>query len=122
LASIAAFYYTADKFIFSEKMLRDSFAIVLKKFQKISKQNPGLYQSSLQYGRHVADSIIAWSNIDNYNITRKIKRYSFSNQPGKWLPTPPAYLAAVEPYWDKMRTVATDSSSQFAPPPKEFSV
>jgi len=122
LASIAAFYYTADKFIFSEKMLRDSFAIVLKNFQKISKQNPGLYQSSLQYGRHVADSIIAWSSTDNYNITRKIKRYSFSNQPGKWLPTPPAYLAAVEPYWYKMRTVATDSSSQFAPPPQEFSV
>ena len=122
LASIAAFYYTANKFIFSEKMLRDSFEVVLNNFKNLSKQNPGLYQSSLQYGRYVADSIIAWSNTDNYNITRKIKRYSFSNQPGKWVPTPPAYLAAVEPYWYKMRTIATDSSSQFAPPPQEFSI
>jgi hypothetical protein len=122
LASIAAFYYTANKFIFSEKMLHDSFTVVLNNFKNLSKQNPGLYQSSLQYGRYVADSIIAWSSTDNYNSTRKIKRYSFSNQPGKWLPTPPAYLAAVEPYWYKMRTIATDSSAQFASIREEFSI
>ncbi|MEP6948713.1 MAG: vanadium-dependent haloperoxidase [Ginsengibacter sp.] len=122
LASIAAFYYTANKFIFSEKILQDSFALILNIFKNLSKQNPGLYQSSLQYGRYVADSIIAWSNTDNYNSTRKIKRYSFSNQPGKWVPTPPAYLAAVEPYWYKIRTIAIDSPSQFVSPVPEFSI
>ncbi|MEO8763422.1 MAG: vanadium-dependent haloperoxidase [Ginsengibacter sp.] len=121
LASMAAFYYTAGKFIFSEKMLRDSFKIALDKFTWLSKQNHGAYQASLQYARYVADTIIEWSNKDNYNSTRKIKRYSFSNKPGKWVPTPPAHLAAVEPYWYLMRTIAIDSSSQFAPPPEDFS-
>ncbi len=113
LASAAALFYTADKYIFSEKMLQDSFARVLKSFKKLSVKNKNLYQASLQYGRLVADSIIAWSGKDNYAATRKIKRYTFSKQPGKWVPTPPAYIAAVEPYWYQMRTIATDSAAQF---------
>lgn len=123
LASVAAFYYTAEKYIFSEKALQDSFAVALKNFKTLAAKDKNLYQSSLQYGRLVADSIIAWSNGDNYTSTRKIKRYSFSKQPGKWVPTPPAYIAAVEPYWHQMRTIATDSSAQFPLPEvaKDFS-
>ena len=114
LASVAAFYYTADKYVFSEKALQDSFAIVLKNFKNLAAKSNALYQHSLQYGRQVADSIIAWSNSDHYSTTRKIKRYTFSKEPGKWVPTPPAYIAAVEPYWYQMRTVAMDSAAQFA--------
>lgn len=116
LASTAAFYYTADKFVFSESAWRDSFAIALKTFKTLAVKNKDLYQNSLQYGRSVADSIIAWSNGDHYTTTRKIKRYSFSKQAGKWIPTPPAYIAAIEPYWFQMRPVAIDSAAQFALP------
>src|SRR5215203_5849109 len=114
LASLAAFYHTASAYIFSEKVLQDSFAIALKRFQNLSQKNKGMYQASLQYGKRVADSIIAWSSKDQYSTTRKIKRYTFSKQPGKWVPTPPAYISAVEPYWYQMRTITTDSSAQFA--------
>lgn len=115
LASAAAFYYTADKYVFSEKALQDSFAVVLKYFKNLITKNNPLYQASLQYGKQVADSIVAWSNSDHYNTTRKIKRYTFSRAPGKWVPTPPAYIAAVEPYWYQMRTIAIDSAAQFVP-------
>ena len=114
LASLAAFYYTATNYVFSEKALQDSFARSLKFFKSPYLKDTGLYLASLQYGRQVADSIITWSNSDQYAATRKIKRYTFSKQPGKWVPTPPAYIAAVEPYWFQMRTIATDSAAQFA--------
>ncbi|HMC85230.1 MAG TPA: vanadium-dependent haloperoxidase, partial [Chitinophagaceae bacterium] len=41
---------------------------------------------------------------------------------GKWIPTPPGYMAAVEPYWNKIRCLTLDSASQFKPgPPTTFS-
>ena len=47
--------------------------------------------------------------------TRKLRRYEFKRQEGKWIPTPPAYMAAVEPYWNKIRPLLLDSASQFKP-------
>ncbi|HUQ97217.1 MAG TPA: hypothetical protein VM010_06105, partial [Chitinophagaceae bacterium] len=87
LAGLAAFYYTADSYVFSEKTWQDSFARALKPFKNLSAKNNPLYQASLHYGRQVADSIIAWSRTDHYATTRKIKRYSFSKDPGRWIPT-----------------------------------
>jgi hypothetical protein len=31
------------------------------------------------------------------------------------MPTPPGYMAAVEPYWNKIRTLVLDSAAQFKP-------
>ncbi|MDQ6844957.1 MAG: vanadium-dependent haloperoxidase, partial [Bacteroidota bacterium] len=35
-------------------------------------------------------------------------------EPGKWTPTPPAYLAAIEPYWSEMRTAVMGSEEACA--------
>lgn len=35
---------------------------------------------------------------------------------GRWTPTPPAYTQAMEPHWNKIRTMVIDSASQFVPP------
>jgi membrane-associated phospholipid phosphatase len=37
--------------------------------------------------------------------------------PGDWVPTPPAYAAAVDPQWGNVRPFALASGSQFPPPP-----
>jgi len=41
----------------------------------------------------------------------------FASQPGRWQPTPPAYMDAVEPHWSEIRTLVLDSASQFKPVP-----
>jgi hypothetical protein len=57
---------------------------------------------------------------DNYKQTRGF-RFTVTNDPGTWTPTPPAYMDAVEPYWTKIRPVGLDSSAQFqAPIPAKF--
>src|SRR5580698_10869772 len=89
---------------------------------RAANPDPVLFAASLDYGTQVAKSILAWADGDQYRETRKLPRYRIMKQKGKWIPTPPVYMAAVEPYWNKIRPVILDSADQFRPAPApEFS-
>jgi hypothetical protein len=78
---------------------------------------------SLAYGDMVAEHVLAWSGSDNYKQSRSFPKYSILEDPGTWKPTPPAYMDAVEPHWNKIRTFVLDSAAQFKPiPPTTFSI
>jgi len=111
ISGLSAFYNTALHYVFSEAVLQNSFEDALSEFDNIKKKDPDLYKRSVDYGKQISDSIFQWSKSDGYAETRKLRRYSFSKSPGKWTPTPPAYMAAVEPYWGKMRTAVAESST-----------
>ena len=82
-----------------------------------------VYNNSLKLGQAVSDSILMWSTKDNYALTRAKRRYTYSKQQGKWKPTPPGYIDAVEPYWSQIRPVSLDSASQFKPlPPPAYDI
>ncbi len=114
LSAAYAFLQVGKRLVFSEPMLEDSINQLLRWYRQ-KKISAAAFQSSLDYGRLVADSIIKWLNRDQYRETRRMRRYNFSKQEGKWIPTPPGYMAAVEPYWNKIRTLTLDSASQFQP-------
>lgn len=114
LAAVYSFLLTGKKLVFSEQALQDSINIILKLFSK-QKLPADVYKASLEYGSRVSDEIIAWASKDHYTETRKLKRYQFKKEEGKWMPTPPGYMAAVEPYWNKIRTLVLDSADQFKP-------
>ena len=79
-------------------------------------------EASTAYGQQVADHILAWSKTDNYAQTRSFTKYTVNNEPGRWQPTPPAFIEAVEPHWREIRALTLDSASQFTPdPPVPFS-
>ena len=44
------------------------------------------------------------------------EKYTVTDAPGRWVPTPPAYSSAMEPHWNKIRTLVMDSATQFTPP------
>lgn len=50
-----------------------------------------------------------------YAQTRSATKYTVNETEGRWTPTPPAYMAAIEPSWNKIRTLVIDSASQFKP-------
>jgi hypothetical protein len=80
-----------------------------------------VYKRSLAYGEKVANHIIAWADKDNYKQTRSFPKFSVTQENGRWKPTPPAYMDAVEPHWNKIRTFVVDSAQQFRPlPPTKF--
>lgn len=112
LAAVYAFMKTGQLFVFSEAMLQDSLTLMLQQYKKLT---PEVYQNSIAFANTIVDSVSKWAARDNYKETRKIKRYSYIKSDGKWLPTPPGYMAAIEPYWNKMRTVALDSAAECKP-------
>lgn len=121
LASVYALLLVSKKLVFSEPVMEDSIRQILQ-WYKDNKISSTVYDASLQYGHQVSDSIISWADKDQYKETRKLRRYRFMKQDGKWIPTPPSYMAAVEPYWNRIRPVVMDSSSQFRQPlPTAFS-
>lgn len=118
LAALYAFFRTGGRLVFSESMLKDSSENILA---SVGERDEGVYQNSLRLGEMVSDSILAWSARDNYAATRKKRRYAYSKEKGKWTPTPPGYIDAVEPYWSQIRPVSLDSAAQFKPvPPPVF--
>ncbi|GAO41166.1 vanadium-dependent haloperoxidase [Flavihumibacter petaseus] len=116
IAALYAFQLTGKQLIFSEKVFTDSLDH-LKTIAGSGLKKGKSLSASLAAGKLVADSILAWSGRDHYKETRKMRRYSYKKDPGAWLPTPPGYMAAVEPNWRMIRPLTMDSASQFRPAP-----
>jgi hypothetical protein len=114
LAAVYAFLHTGSRLVFSEQLLKDSMEVILADFQETDQT---IFENSIQFGKVLSDSILRWSERDNYLATRKKRRYNYSKTAGKWTPTPPGYIDAVEPYWSQIRSVSLDSAGQFKPAP-----
>ena len=69
-------------------------------------------QDGIALGQQVADQIISWRNTDG--IT-KVVQYTPSTDLGSWVPTPPAFAAALAPQWPQVTPFAMTSGSQFRP-------
>jgi len=73
------------------------------------------FDRSIAYGDTVAQRILAWAAKDNYLQTRGYPKFTVTSEAGRWRPTPPAYMDAVEPYWNSIRPFVLDSAAQFRP-------
>jgi hypothetical protein len=115
LAALIAHMEVSKQLVFSEELVekfRDSL------YKKWEDENSDEFEVSKEYGLKVAERIKKWMGKDNYKQTRTLPKFSvFANQPGRWQPTPPAYMDAVEPHWGEIRTLVLDSASQFKPIP-----
>ena len=121
LASVYAFWQVGKRFVFSDEVALDSLNNVMS-WYKGKKYPENVIQNSIIYGKRVADSVILWADKDQYKDTRKLRRYSIIKGEGKWAPTPPGYMPAVEPYWNRIRPLGIEKADQFKPSaPTEYS-
>ena len=74
-------------------------------------------EQSKKYALAVSKKILAYAKADGYNKISNFQRYTPDNKDGNWYPTPPAYMAAVEPYFNTVRSFTLDTCLQFSPPP-----
>lgn len=120
ISSVHAFLTVGKAFIFSEDQIAD---FQKKLFDSVYSHVPDeLYLNSIEYGDKMAQAILKYAKEDGYNQTRGLK-YTVLHEPGSWAPTPPAYMDAIEPYWNKVRPFVLDSANQFKPKvPSEFSM
>jgi hypothetical protein len=79
--------------------------------------------NSENYAKAVALSILKWSKGDNYLKTRTAPKFAINDSSWRWVPTPPAYIEAVEPHWGEIRTMAMYNAKEYSvPPPPQFNV
>jgi len=121
LSALLAMMHTASKmqpngprFIEIEKKWLDS----LRKCGVDEK----VITASKKYAVAIASRILAYAKNDGYSKISNYPRYNPLKGDGYWFPTPPAYMAAVEPYFNTVRPFVLDSAAMFKPePPIAFS-
>ncbi|MCF2491940.1 MULTISPECIES: vanadium-dependent haloperoxidase [Dyadobacter] len=119
LASIKAFATVGRTLTFSGNMWDDYEKDLFQKYRDMGIPDD-VFERSTAYGDSVAKHVLAYSAKDHYKEIRGY-RYTVTNAPGTWVPTPPAYADACEPMWNTVRTFALDSVTQFrCPPPAKY--
>lgn len=116
LAAAHAILTVGKTMVVSENKVNDFYGQIMKEF-KSSGIPADVFENSIQFGEDIAKHVIAWASTDNYKQTRTFSKYAVNNDVATWKPTPPAYMRAVEPHWNKIRPFIIDSAQQFKPPP-----
>lgn len=120
LASVHAFMTVGKALTFSSARM-DSLRKALHDEYRRTGIPEDVYNRSIAYGDTVGKHILAWSRKDRFLQTRGMPKYTVTTAAHRWVPTPPAYMDAIEPNWGKIRPFVLDSSAQFrAAPPWPF--
>jgi hypothetical protein len=121
LAAILAIVETASKMQPSGKRL-EAFKKALLDSSSIHQFSRDEIAASTVLATYISKQVLQYAKSDGYNKISNLPRYSPVAGDGYWYPTPPAFLAAVEPYFNTIRSFTLDSSTQFRPaPPAPFS-
>jgi hypothetical protein len=111
-----AVYYgileTGKNIIPSGYLLEEKQKALLQSFSNLSKEE---IDSSVSFAKMVAKKIILYSRSDGYFKLSTLSRYTPVEGEAYWQPTPPDYMAAVEPNWRTIRTFFLDSAKQCKP-------
>ncbi|MBB5285430.1 hypothetical protein HNQ92_003587 [Rhabdobacter roseus] len=119
LASVKAFTVVGRALTFSSDLWDNYEKDFFKKYQAMGMPDD-VYERSIAYGEQVAKHVLDYSAKDNYKQIRGY-RYTVTNEPGTWVPTPPAYADACEPMWNTVRSFTMDSVNQFrCPSPAKY--
>jgi len=76
-----------------------------------------LIANSKEYALAISKQILDYAKADGYNKISNLSRYTPIKGEGYWYPTPPGFMAAVEPNFNTVRPFMLDSCSQFKPLP-----
>ncbi len=116
VAALKAFTEVAKTMVFSKDRLTEYETELNNKINE-SGIPLDILNRSQDFGKTVAKHILAWRDKDNYKETRTFPIQPISTEEGGWKPTPPDYMAGIEPHWNKIRPFVLDSAKQFIPLP-----
>jgi hypothetical protein len=101
----------------SGSMLEERKKALVDRFKRDKNFSEREMAQQVKFAMEVAGQVIAYARTDGYNKLSTYTRYTPKKGEGYWYPTPPAYMAAVEPQWNTVRPFFLDSAAQFTPPP-----
>jgi hypothetical protein len=78
---------------------------------------PGIHVRSLSRGRQTAAALFEWSRGDggHEGYLRNFPPYTPPQGPGLWVPTPPAFQPALQPFWGANRCFALAQGADCPP-------
>jgi hypothetical protein len=112
LATILALYKSAIRLLPSGYLLKnkpDSLTAIARK-RKVPAEK---ISATLQLTDKVIEQILKYVNDDGFRKLSGLRRFTPSAGDEYWQPTAPAFMPAIEPYWNTLRTFILDSCSQF---------
>lgn len=113
LAGINAMLTMGRALVFSESSVETLEDELLESFRQMDIPQD-VWDRSMDYGWSVANHILQWSKQDNYAKTRSMPKYTITrDDPARWVPTPPSYGDALEPYWMTIRQWGLPSLTHF---------
>jgi hypothetical protein len=116
LAATKAVLDVGKNLVFSEDQIIDFETSLLNEIRATGMPKD-VFERSLEYGTQVAAHVTAYADKDNYKQSRSYPKYTITDDPSSWKPTPPAYMDGIEPHWNTIKTVVLDSAAQFKPNP-----
>jgi hypothetical protein len=120
LAGVHAFMTVGRALTFSQERMDSLLAEMHQRYRRMGIPAP-VFDRSVAYGDQVAQHILEWTKADYFLQIRGYPKFTVTRDAGRWVPTPPAYMDAVEPNWARVRPFVMDSASQFRPrPPVPF--
>ena len=115
VAALIAHMEVSKMLLFSKEkldVLKDS---LYQKWQHINEKE---FLASQSYALKVVSQVKEWMDADKYIQTRTMPKYTVAiSDASRWQPTPPAYMDAIEPHWNKIRPFLLQSADQFKPLP-----
>ncbi|GJG87045.1 hypothetical protein tb265_22260 [Gemmatimonadetes bacterium T265] len=115
LAGIRAYLTVGRQLTFSRARMDSLRAAMDAEYQRRLRSDE--FARSVAYGDTIAGRVLKWAGGDRFLKTRGAPKYSVTSEAGRWAPTPPAYMEAVEPHWGELRPFVIDTGSQFKPEP-----
>jgi len=112
LAVLYGILETGKSIIPSGYLLEEKENDLVRAFSKLPKAE---MDSSISFAKKITQYIIQYSRTDGYFKLSTLARYKPLDGEQYWQPTPPDYMAAVEPNWKTIRTFFLDSSNQCIP-------
>ncbi len=114
LAATLAFIKVGNAVTFPEGSMIEYYNEILLEADSAGMPAEMIAQTK-QFSDTIVRTVLNWSRDDHYSVTRGASRYTVTDTPGRWVPTPPMYASGMEPHWMEIRTMVMDSSSQFKP-------
>ena len=120
LAVILAVFITGQKLLPSGYLLVSQMDSIAKLYSK-NASNQSVYKNTYVLITELVNAILLYAKADGFARLNNLKRYTPKTEIGYWKPTPPIFMAPVEPNWHALRTFLIDSAQQFkVVPPAVF--
>jgi hypothetical protein len=116
LAIQLALLKSAIKLLPSGYMLNKEVDSIATKYNTSATQK-SLYQNTAIVVDSLVIQVIRYARQDGFPKINNLPKYILKNGDGYWKPTPPAFMAPVEPHWNTIRPFFLDSAQQFKTKP-----